>query len=192
METKMEEARAKMVKRNPSKYGAIRWVPKFTLVTDFIRKTPFAAHSDKDDIPLWAKMPFHIKCLAILEDKIEATLAFMYCVKRFQGLSGKAAFYFKNPGLEASAGEHTILAGVLIHHIAMVWATSRIILKDLIHPDRQFPLQQYWEDEPDKLEIEVMRSVREIMMEAMVKRSKVWMLIAQLPDDRWAATSTTG
>jgi hypothetical protein len=31
-----------------------------------------------------------------------------------------------------------------------------------------------------------MRLVREIMMEAMVKCSKVWMLIAQLPDGRWA------
>ena len=30
METKMEEAQAKMVKKNPSKYGAIRRVPGFT------------------------------------------------------------------------------------------------------------------------------------------------------------------
>jgi hypothetical protein len=51
METKMEEAQAKMVKRNPSKYGAIRWVPGFTLVADSIKNTPFAERSDKDDIP---------------------------------------------------------------------------------------------------------------------------------------------
>jgi hypothetical protein len=31
-----------------------------------------------------------------------------------------------------------------------------------------------------------MRLVREIMMEATVKRSKLWMLIAQLPDGQWA------
>jgi hypothetical protein len=136
METKMEEAQVKMVKRNLSTYGAIRRVPKLTLVTDFIRNTPFAVRSDKDNIPFWAKMPFHIKCLVISEDKIKAILAFMYRVKRFQGLFGKAAFYFKNPGLEALAGERTILAGVLTRHIAMVWLTSQIILKCLIHPDR--------------------------------------------------------
>jgi hypothetical protein len=62
----------------------------------------------------------------------------------------------------------------------MVRLTSRIILKGLIHPDRQFPLQRYWEDKPDELEIDVTRLVREIMMEAIVKRSKVWTLIAQL------------
>jgi hypothetical protein len=186
METKMEEARAKMVKRNPSKYGAIRRVPRFTLVADFIKNTPFAERSDKDDIPFWAKMPHHIECLAISEDKIKAILAFMYRVKRFQGLFGEAVFYFKNPRLEASAGERTILAGVLTCHIAMVWLKSRIILKGLIHPDRRFPLQQYWEDEPNELEIDVTRLVREIMMEAIVKRSKVWALIAQLSDGQWA------
>ncbi len=84
METKMEEAQVKMVKKNPSKYGTIRRVPKFTLVTDFLKITPFAEHSDKDVIPFWAKMPFHIECLVILEDKIKAVLAFMYHVKRFQ------------------------------------------------------------------------------------------------------------
>ncbi len=109
--TKMEEAQAKMVKRNPSKYGAIRWVPGFTLIADFIKNTPFAERSDKDDISFWAKMPYHIECLAIWEDKIEAVLAFMYRVKRFQGLFGEAAFYFKNLSLEALAGEHAILEG---------------------------------------------------------------------------------
>ncbi len=121
----------------------------------------------------------------ISEDKIEAFLAFMYCIKWFQGLFGEAAFYFKNPGLEASAGERTILAGVLTRHIAMVWSTSQIILKGLIHPDRQFPLQRYWEDEPNELEIDVTRLVREILMEAIVKHSKVWTLIAQLSDGQW-------
>jgi hypothetical protein len=142
METKMEEAQAKIVKKNPSKYGAIRQVPKFTLVTDFIKNTPFAKRSNKDDIPFWAKMPFHIKCLAILEDKVKAILAFMYHVKWFQGIFGEAAFFFKNPGLDALAGKCTILAGVLTCHIAMVCLTSRIIIKGLIHPDRQFPLQR--------------------------------------------------
>ncbi len=120
LETKMEEAQAKMVKKNPSKYGAIRRVPGFTLVADFIKNTPFVEHSDKDDIPLWAKMPNRIKCLRILENKIKAILAFTYRVKRFQGLFGEAVFYFKNPSLEALAGERTILAGVLTCHIAMV------------------------------------------------------------------------
>jgi hypothetical protein len=105
-------------------------------------------------------MPYHIECLAISEDKIEAILAFMYCIKRFQGLFGEAAFYFKNLSLETLAGEYTILAGVLTRHITTVWSTSRIILKGLIHPDRQCPLQQYWEDEPNELEIDVTKLVR--------------------------------
>jgi hypothetical protein len=169
-----------MVKKNPSKYGAIRWIPGFTLVADSIKNTPFAERSDKDDIPFWAKMPYHIKCLAISEDKIEAILAFMYRVKQFQGLFGEAAFNFKNLGLETLAGERTILAGVLTRYIAMVRSTSWIISKGLIHPDRQCPLQRYWGDEPDELEINVTKLVKEIMMETIVKRSKVWTLIAQL------------
>jgi hypothetical protein len=175
-----------MVKKNPSKYGAIRQVPGFTLAADFIKNTPFVEHSNKDKIPFWAKMPYHIECITILEDKIKAILAFMYRVKWFQGLFGEAEFSFKNPGLEALAGDCTILAGVLTRHIAMVWLTSPIILKGLIHPGRQFPLQRYWDNKPDELEIDVTRLVREIMMEAIVKRSKEWTLIAQLSNGRWA------
>jgi hypothetical protein len=51
METKMEEARAKMVKKNPSKYRAIRRVPGFTLIAKFIKNTPFVERSNKDNIP---------------------------------------------------------------------------------------------------------------------------------------------
>jgi hypothetical protein len=97
METKMEEAQAKMVKKNPSKYGAIRRAPGFTLVADFIKNTPFAERSNKDKIPFWAKMPYHIECLVILEDKIKAILAFMYRIKQFQGLFGEVRSTSRTP-----------------------------------------------------------------------------------------------
>jgi hypothetical protein len=48
---KMEEARKKMVVKNPYKYGSITKVPQFILEKDFIKHTPYAEQSDDDDIP---------------------------------------------------------------------------------------------------------------------------------------------
>jgi hypothetical protein len=39
------------------------------------------------------------------------------------------------------AGDCEILAGVLMHHIAMVWSTSRIVLKGPTKPDRPHIIQ---------------------------------------------------
>ncbi len=71
-------------------------------------------------------------------------------------------------------------------HIAMVRSTSRVILKGLTKPDRPHVIQQLDEEEPDEVDVEVTRSVREIMMEKKVQGTKVWVLIAQIPDGRWA------
>jgi hypothetical protein len=48
----MEEARQKMVAKNPYKYGSITRVPEFVLERDFIKHTPYAKHSEGDDIPI--------------------------------------------------------------------------------------------------------------------------------------------
>jgi hypothetical protein len=48
---KMEEARKKMVAKNPYKHGSITKVPQFILEKDFIKHTPYAEQSDDDDIP---------------------------------------------------------------------------------------------------------------------------------------------
>jgi hypothetical protein len=57
----MEEARQKMVTQNQSKYGSLINVPKFVLEKDYIKNTPYAERSDDDDIPFWARMPFHLE-----------------------------------------------------------------------------------------------------------------------------------
>jgi hypothetical protein len=95
MHKKMEEAHQKMLARNPSKYGTIAKVPKFVLEENFIKNTPYAEWSDKDNIPFWACMPFHLECVAVNEDHLEQILAYMYQAKCFQVLLGEAAFYYK-------------------------------------------------------------------------------------------------
>jgi hypothetical protein len=75
---KMEEACQKMVAKKPYKYGSITKVPEFVLKRDFIKHTPYAKQSKGDDIPFWAKMPFHLEYLAINKDALEHILAFIY------------------------------------------------------------------------------------------------------------------
>jgi hypothetical protein len=89
----MEEARQKMVAKNPYKYGLITKVPEFVLERDFIKLTPYAKQSEGEDIHFWAKLPFHLEYLAINEDALEHILAFMYQTKQLQCLFGEAAFY---------------------------------------------------------------------------------------------------
>jgi hypothetical protein len=117
---KMEEARQKMVARSPSKYGSLTKVPQFVINKDYIRNTPYAERSDNNDIPFWAQMPFYLKYLAVNEEKLDQILAYMSRSRRFQGLFGDAAFFHRNPGVDATAGDQGILVGVLMQHIAMV------------------------------------------------------------------------
>ena len=130
-----EVARKKMVEKNPYKYGSITKVPQFILEKDFIKHTPYSERSNEDDILFWAKMPFHLEYLKANEEELEHILAFMYRMKRLQGLFGEAAFYHRNPGMDSTAGEREILAGVLMRHIAMVRSTSRVLPKGLTKPD---------------------------------------------------------
>ena len=125
-----------MVAKNPYKHGSITKVPQFILEKDFIKHTPYAEQSDDDDIPFWAKMPFHLEYLRVNEDSLEHILAFMYRTKRFQGLFKEAAFYHQNPGMDSTASEREILAGVLMRHIAMVRSSSQVLFKGLVKPDR--------------------------------------------------------
>ncbi len=156
---KMEEARQKMVAQSPSKYGSLTKVPQFVINKDYIRNTSYAERSDNDDIPFWAWMPFHLEYLAVDEEKLDQILAYMYHSRHFQGLFGDAAFFHRNPGVDATAGDQGILAGVLMQHIAMVQSMSRVILKGLVHPDRQHLIQRMDEDDPTEVDIEISRSV---------------------------------
>ena len=96
-----------MVKKNQYKYGSITKVPQFILEKDFIKHTPYSERSNEDDIPFWAKMPFHLEYLKTNEEELEhILLACMYdWTKRFQGLFGEAAFYHQNPGMDSKAGD---------------------------------------------------------------------------------------
>ena len=66
-----EEARQRMIARNPSKYGMIVRVPQFVLERDYIKNTPYAERFEDDGIPFWACMPFHLECKAAKEDHLE-------------------------------------------------------------------------------------------------------------------------
>ncbi len=112
-------------------------------------------------------------------------LAFMYRTKQFQGILGKVAFYHRNPGFDFMAGDHEILAGVLMCHIAMVQSTSWVILKGLTKPNQPHIIQCLDDKDPEEVDVEVKRSVWEVMMEKMIQGTKVLVLIAQIPDGRW-------
>jgi hypothetical protein len=139
---KMEDARQKMVAKNPYKYGSITKLPQLVLERDFIKHTPYAKRSKEDDIPFWAKMSLHLEYLLKDEDMLKHILAFMYRMKQFQRILGEAAFYHPNLGFDFMAGDCEFLAGVLMHHIAMVRSTSRVILKGLTKPDQPHIIQQ--------------------------------------------------
>ncbi len=185
MHEKMEEAHQKMLACNLSNYGTVSQVSKFVLEKDFIKNTPYAEQSDKDGIPFWACMPFHLECVAVNEDHLEQILAYIYQAKRFQVLFGEAAFYYKNPGPNASTGECSTLAGILMRHVAMVQSMGRFSIRGLHHPDRRFPLTKFDDDDPDKVNICGNSSVRELMTEKKIHGSKGWTLIAQTQDRRW-------
>ncbi len=118
--TKMEEAREKMAKKNPYKYGTIAKVPQFVLERDFVKNTPHVERSKEGNIPFWLRTPYHLEYVLVMEEQLELILHYMYCSKRFQILFGEAAFYYKNPGMEALGSEQGTLAGDLMRHIAMV------------------------------------------------------------------------
>ncbi len=165
MQGKMEEAQQKMVTQNPFKYGSLTKVPQFVIEKDFIKNTPYAERLNDNDIPFWAKMPFHLEYLTVDKEKIEQILAYMYRLKRFQGLFGDAAFHHRNPEVEATAGDQGILVGALMQHIPMVRSMSWVTLKGLCHPYRKHLIQRMDKDNPTEVEVEVSRSIRELMTE---------------------------
>ncbi len=54
---KTEEAREKMVTKNPYTYGTINNVPHFVLECNFVKNTPYAERSEEDNIPFWLRIP---------------------------------------------------------------------------------------------------------------------------------------
>ena len=187
MQGKMEEIRQRMIARSPSKYGTIVRFPQFVFKRDYIKNMPYAERSDNNDIPFWAHMPFHLECEALEEDHLEQILAYMYRTKRFQALFGEAGFNYKNPGLDASAGERSTLAGVLMRHIAMIRLMGQFVIKGLVHPDCRFPITKFDNDEPEEVSILVNRSVQELMMEKKIHGTKLWIQIAQTQDGCWVS-----
>ncbi len=58
---KMEEAREKMVTKNPYKYETIDKVPHFVLECNFVKNTPYAEHSEADNILFRLHTPYHLE-----------------------------------------------------------------------------------------------------------------------------------
>jgi hypothetical protein len=174
-----------MVTRKPPCYGLITKVPQSVLEKDYIKNTPYAECSEGNDIPFWACTPFHLEYVATDKKHLDQILADMVWSKQFQALFGKAPFYHRNPGLDASGLERSILAGVLMRHIAMVGSINKVPLRGISHPDCHFPLTRYDDKDPEEVDLTVTRSLRELMMEKKVQERKVWTLIAQTPDGRW-------
>ncbi len=94
--------------------------------------------------------------------------------------------HYSNPGTDTSAGEHNVLAGILMRHIAMVRSIGHVYIRGLQLPDRVFPIVKYEEEEPGEVSFGVDRSVREIMMEKKIHGTKVWTSLAQTTDECWA------
>jgi hypothetical protein len=67
-------------------------------------------------------------------------------------------------------------------HIAMVQLTSQVILKGLTKPNQPHIIQQLDNEDPEEVDVEVKRSVWEVMMEKKIQGTKVWVLIARIPD----------
>jgi hypothetical protein len=69
-----------------------------------------------------------------------------------------------------------------MRHIAVVHSMNKVINQGITLINWRFKLTRWDEDGPQEVGIEVMRSVREIMMEKKVRGTKAWVLIAQLQD----------
>ncbi len=185
----MEEARLRMVARKPSKFGAVSLMPKFALVTDFVKYTPYEERSTETNpnaIPFWSKMPWHIKCHTSDEPKIDALLSYMDRTNRLAQLFGEAAFHHVNPGPKATAGERDMNTGVVTWHIAMVWSMGRVSLKGLNNPDKGVLLKRFDNKDPEELDVEVIKTVHEIMMHKCKSNgTPVWYLVVHSRDKKW-------
>jgi hypothetical protein len=168
LRTDMEEARLRMVARNPSKFGAISLTPKkFALVMDFVKYTPYKERSmetNPNTIPFWLKMPWHIECHTSDEPKIDALLSYMDRTNCLAQLFGEAAFHHVNLGPKATAGERDTNVGVVTRHIAMVWSVGRVSLKGLNNPDKGVLLKRFDGKDLEELDAKVIKTVHEIMM----------------------------
>ncbi len=74
----------------------------------------------------------------------------------------------------------------------MVQLMGCVYIRDLQHSDRVFPIVKYEDKEPGEISFGVNRLVREIMMEKKIHGTKVWTLLAQTTDGRWAGYNQFG
>ncbi len=173
----MEEACITMVNKNPLKFGAIDKTPRFALSMDFVKNTPYAERSDDDKIPFWAKTRWHLECCKSDKGHIQAILSYMYRSGRMACILGKAAFHHLNSGSDAMAGERNINAGIVTRHIAMIRSRGRVNLKGLKNPNKPVLPQRFDDKDPNKLDKEVNKLVRDVLMrECRTNKTLVWCL----------------
>jgi hypothetical protein len=91
--------------KEPLQVWTIDKVPHFVLECNFVKNTPYVERSEEDNIPFWSHTPYHLEYVFVMEEHLELILHYIYWSKRFQFFFGEAAFYYKNPGMEALGSE---------------------------------------------------------------------------------------
>ncbi len=181
----MEEAQKKMVAKNPAKYGTLSATPKFSMALEFVKNTPYEAQYEEDKIPFWSKMPRHLEYRTTDKAAIDVLLSYMCNSGRMECIQGGAAFHRKNFP-DADFNQRNVNAAILTWHVAMVCSMGRVSLRGLMDPDRPVMLQQFDEEETNKVEMEVSKSVCNIMTtECKAARSRVWCLITHNRENKW-------
>jgi hypothetical protein len=126
-------------------------------------------------------MPWHLECQTSDEPVFDAILSYMYCRGCMARLLGEAAFHHLNPGPDASAGDRDVNARVVTRNITMVLSMGRVNLRGLKSPNKPALLQRYDDEDPNELEIEVNKSMRDIMMlECKKDGTLVWCMTAHI------------
>jgi hypothetical protein len=181
----MEEARKKMVAKNSEKYGSLSATPKLSISSEFVKNTPYKAWSEEYKIPFWSKIPWHIEYRTTDKAAIDALLSYMYNSGRMERILGGAAIHHKSSP-DADFNQRNVNAAILTWHIAMAHSMGRVSLRGLMDPDRLVMLQQFDEEETKKVEMEVSKLVRDIMMtECKATRFRVWCLITHNRENNW-------
>jgi hypothetical protein len=130
-------------------------------------------------------MPWHLKYRTTDKAAIDALLSYIYNSGRMEHVLEGAAFHHKNSP-DADFNERNVNAAILTRHVAMVCSMGRNSLRGLVDLDRPFMLQRFGEIETNKVEMEMSKSVRNIMMtECKAARSRVWCLITHNLENEW-------
>jgi hypothetical protein len=110
----------------------------------------------------------------------------MYRSGQMACILGKVAFHHLNPGSDTTAGERNINAGIVTRHIAMIRLMGRVNLKGLKNPDKPVLLQRFDDKDPTKLDKEVNKLVRDVLMrECRTDKTLVWCIVAHSREYEW-------